>query len=105
MEKFGYSFWRENLNKWHYFFVKGLPQAGGSGRTHHIHIVQKEHEFFRKQILFRDYLRSNENARRDYENLKIELLEMFPDNREAYTYGKTDFVAEIIALAIKEDKK
>jgi Ser/Thr protein kinase RdoA (MazF antagonist)/GrpB-like predicted nucleotidyltransferase (UPF0157 family) len=102
IEKFGYSFWRDNPNKWHYFFVKGLPLAGGSGRTHHIHLVENNHDFFRKKILFRDYLRSKPEAAREYEVLKDQLSLKFPDDREAYTEGKTEFVNSILRLAEKE---
>lgn len=102
LENIGYSFWRANPNKWHYFFVKGLPLAGGSGRTHHIHTVEKNHEFFREKILFRDYLRSKPEAAREYEALKDQLSIKFPDDREAYTEGKTAFVGFILRLAEKD---
>lgn len=99
LEKNGYSFWRDNPNKWHYFFVKGLPLIGGTGRTHHIHLVDRGHDFFRKKLLFRDHLRSNPDDARFYEALKNELSKKFPDDRDAYTNGKTDFVNGILLKA------
>lgn len=100
LEKAGYSYWRDNPNKWHFFFVKGLPLAGGAGRTHHVHIVEKGHSFYRKQILFRDFLRANPDAAKDYLKLKFDLANKFADDREAYTNGKSEFVNAILQKAL-----
>lgn len=96
LEKMGYSYWRDNPKDSHFYFVKGLPLAGGSGRTHHVHIYEKNHEDFRKKRLFRDYLRSHPQSAQDYLHLKTNLSRQFPDDREAYTDGKTNFVNSIL---------
>jgi GrpB-like predicted nucleotidyltransferase (UPF0157 family) len=99
LEGIGYSYWRGNPKKWHLFFVKGLPLAGGTGRTHHVHIYDKNHEEFRKKLIFRDYLRAHSNSAQDYLRLKEDLSRWFSDDREAYTDGKTDFVNSILKRA------
>ena len=99
LEKIGYSFWSENSNKWHFFFVKGLPSLGGTGRSHHVHVVDRNHNFYLKQILFRNYLRENPKSAHDYFELKIKLSQKFHDDRDAYTNGKTEFVNSILAKA------
>jgi hypothetical protein len=47
-------------------------------------------------LLFRDHLRADADAARDYEPLKRRLAEDYPDDRVAYTKAKTGFVTRII---------
>lgn len=56
-------------------------------------------------IMFRDYMNKHENARKEYEVLKMNLYEKFKDDRKQYTYGKDKFIKEIIDKAIKEKNK
>ncbi|KRE37333.1 GrpB family protein [Paenibacillus sp. Soil522] len=68
----------------------------GSPRTHQIHMFNKGNPFIRKHLAFRDYLRTNENERVRYEQLKVDLANTHSNNRIAYADGKTDFVNEIL---------
>ena len=52
-------------------------------------------------IDFRDYLNSNPERAKEYENLKIELATKFKNDRGSYVLGKTDFVNETLNI-IKE---
>lgn len=99
LEHIGYSFWRDNPNKWHFYFVKGLPLAGGPGRTHHVHIVEMNTDYYREKVLFRDYIRANPESAQAYLDLKSELALKYPNDREAYTNGKTEFINVILAKA------
>ena len=99
LEAMGYSYWRDNPKTWHFFFVKGLPLAGGAGRTHHVHIYEKNHIEFQKKLLFRNYLRAHSDSAQEYLRLKTDLSQRFQADREAYTDGKTDFVNSILKLA------
>ena len=56
-------------------------------------------------IMFRDYLNSHEDERKNYEKLKLELYEKYKDDRKQYTYGKDKYIKEIIKKARKEYKK
>ena len=70
-------------------------------RTRHLHVVEAgTSEFTRDHLLFRDYLRANMGARERYENLKLELARQYPNNREAYTEGKTALIQELLLEAI-----
>ena len=42
-------------------------------RTHHIHLVNYNSAWWQRHILFRDYLRQNNSAAKEYEALKIQL--------------------------------
>ncbi len=102
LEKMGYSYWRENPKAGHFYFVKGLPLVGGAGRTHHVHLYQKDHEAFKNQLLFRNYLRAHPESTQAYSLLKQELAYKFSRDREAYTEAKTDIVNSILKLAEQE---
>ena len=39
-------------------------------------------------IMFRDYMNSHEEERKNYEKLKMELYEQYKGDRKQYTYGK-----------------
>ena len=105
LESIGYSYWRDDPAPDRLFFVKGLPPNGP--RTHHVHIVEpgfshdpRLREFsFSDRLLFRDYLRAHPEEARQYEDLKRDLAARFPEDREAYTEGKTEYVYAIMQKA------
>ena len=52
-------------------------------------------------LLFRDYLRANDDDRRLYEATKRELAVLHKDDRQAYTEGKDPVVWEIMRRATR----
>lgn len=87
------------------YFRKGtnspLPGQthGGIARTHQVHMYETANEQYEKQIVFRDYLRTHPDARKDYEALKRELAARHSRDVEAYALAKSDFVLDILARA------
>jgi len=72
-------------------------------RTHHLHVVEEASGSWRGWLAFRDYLRSHEDARREYAALKLQLAEAHggdPNDRDAYRGGKAAFVRNITARAL-----
>lgn len=52
---------------------------------------------FNKVILrFRDTLRNNPVLAKQYEQLKEDLAEKYPDSREKYTEGKSKFLTDVL---------
>lgn len=49
-------------------------------------------------IIFRDYLRSNVEARDNYMKLKKELAKKFERDGESYCNGKTKFIQKILKI-------
>jgi GrpB-like predicted nucleotidyltransferase (UPF0157 family) len=84
-----------------WFFYKGKPNL----HTHHLNVVEFEKDFWRRHLLFRDYLRSHPYMAKKYYQLKNDLARRCGSNREAYTELKTAFVKSIEGLAIKEFNK
>jgi GrpB-like predicted nucleotidyltransferase (UPF0157 family) len=61
-------------------------------RTHHMHLLDDPAELTR-YLRFRDCLRADPELARRYEALKRELAGRHHADREAYTEGKSEFVA------------
>jgi GrpB-like predicted nucleotidyltransferase (UPF0157 family) len=95
-ENLGYIYCGENGIPSRHYFRKGSPL-----RTHHLHVVRIESDFWRNHLLFRDYLRAHPQIAAQYENLKRELAQTHRENRETYTEGKTEFIENVLKAAIK----
>lgn len=89
----GYVYWAENPRKDRMFLVKGMPPFG-SRRTHHVHVRLPTDAA--GELSFRDFLRTDPAIAGEYERLKEALADRHPDDREAYTDGKAEFVAEVL---------
>lgn len=68
----------------------------------HIHAVELSSDWWRRHIAFRDYLRSHNEARDEYDNLKKNLAEKDWKDKNDYTNAKTEFVKSIERLAENE---
>jgi GrpB-like predicted nucleotidyltransferase (UPF0157 family) len=100
LEGQGYDyFWRptrgDDVPPFYAWFIK--RDAAGI-RTHHIHMVEKDFEHW-ERLLFRDYLIEHPEVAREYEALKVGLARDYPNDRVAYTNGKTDYVVRVTKLA------
>ena len=67
--------------------------------THYIHVVIEDSVQWHNYINFRDYLNSNVQAAKAYENCKQDLWSRYPDDREAYVEGKSELVNELLIKA------
>lgn len=88
----------------HFMLIKREKYKGV--RTHHVHVVTKDHEQWRC-VAFRDHLRANPRKVREYAALKRQLATEFPGDRERYTWAKADFITattdEAIRMLSRED--
>jgi len=96
IQSLGYVHWAENPRRDRMFFVKGMPPFGPR-RTHHVHVRAPDDA--RPALVFCEYLRRHPDAVARYARLKRELQARHPTDREAYTAGKAEFVAEIVREA------
>ena len=99
----GYDyFWRptfgEDVPPWYAFFIR-RDQRGT--RTHHIHMVTRRRTFREHwdRLLFRDHLIAHPRIARAYSNLKEALAAAHPEDRVAYTRGKTAFIQRVTTEA------
>jgi GrpB-like predicted nucleotidyltransferase (UPF0157 family) len=68
-------------------------------RTHQVHMVALGGQFWRRHLLFRDYLRAHPETARAYYELKARLAEEHRLDLVAYTDAKTEFITGVEAKA------
>jgi GrpB-like predicted nucleotidyltransferase (UPF0157 family) len=64
-----------------------------------VHAVEHGSVEWLKHVHFRDHLRAHPEDARSYAKLKYDLAARFPDDRDAYTEGKSPFVAAVLRRA------
>jgi GrpB-like predicted nucleotidyltransferase (UPF0157 family) len=96
LQEHGWIRWPEDpAGYYRIWFLRPHPEA----RTHHLHVIQADDPHALALLAFRDTLRVDDVLRDEYAQLKIELAERFPTNRNAYLNAKSDFVEKVLALA------
>ncbi len=92
------GFWHRpaNDNEWQLFFVLGE----GEWRTAHIHVVKHMSMEWRNYINFKAYLTEFPVVRNSYGALKTELAQRYPNDRNAYTESKADFIKYTLRKAM-----
>ncbi|MGE1164480.1 GrpB family protein [Peribacillus simplex] len=65
-------------------------------KTHFIHLVKYKGTLWSDLIFFRDYLNSNQSARKEYEELKLAFVQNQKGDINDYTNHKEDFVKKVI---------
>lgn len=68
----------------------------GRPRTVHVHVSTPGSAWERDHLLFRDYLRTHDDARDAYGRLKLHLVEVWHDDRMGYTEAKGDLIRSIL---------
>lgn len=77
-----------------HFFRKGKPT------NYHLSIAYKNKgSFWKRQLAFRDYVRSHSEDRDKYASLKQKLIKEDPTGTEKYIQGKTDLINEMLDKA------
>lgn len=71
----------------------------GSPRNVHVHVCEAGSEWERRHILFRDYLRSSQEARQEYLLAKVSAAARWRDDRIAYTEAKGETIRRLAAAA------
>ncbi len=93
MEQLGYEyvFKFEDIMPERRYFVKYQNEKS----IHHIHTVEITSEFWKRHLLFRDFLRLHDNVRDKYYKLKKKLAGIDWEDTMGYTDSKTDFIRKI----------
>lgn len=79
-----------------------VRKGNEDNRTHFIHVMEIDGDRYIESILFRDYLRKNVWALKEYEDLKKDLAIKYADDRKKYTASKNEFINKILKLAYEE---
>lgn len=97
--KIGYEYDQKRSSSERYFLIKGNPVR------FHLSLTNPNVSYWKRQILFRDYLLNHQDKVREYEQLKLSLLQEDPTGKSGYIGKKRNFVEKILELAEKENKK
>jgi GrpB-like predicted nucleotidyltransferase (UPF0157 family) len=66
----------------------------------HLYVCPPDSPELRRHLAFRDFLRAHPEAAMAYGDLKRRLAVQFRNDRDAYSEGKSSFVAEILQRAM-----
>lgn len=91
LAKLGYEFRPDAGIPAEHVYAKGTP------RTHLLHVVEFAGEAWQQKLAFRDALREEPELAQAYQELKVALAVRFPEDRAAYTAGKTEFVKGVVS--------
>jgi len=78
------------------FFRKGNPPKE---QHYHLHMVELASDFWKRHLLFRDYLRTHPKVAQDYCELKKKLASKDGSDRAGYTTAKTSFIESVVDKA------
>lgn len=96
LEDHGYEFRHHARGR--VFLAKG-PRTN---RTHYLSLAERDGEFAAEQIAFRDCLRTHPDVAAEYEALKRRLAAEHPDDRDAYTERKDEFIQQVLERAMDD---
>src|SRR5262249_38178256 len=102
LEAQGYDyFWRPTRGDdgppFYAWFIKRDPASGV--RTHHVHVREASVAEHCDRLFFRAYLSAHPPVAQEYQDLKFRLASAHPNDRVAYTRGKTEFVVRVTEQA------
>lgn len=83
------------------YFHKGRPPKE---QHYHLHMVELTSDFWKRHLLFRDYLRTRPKVAQEYYELKKALADKYGSDRESYTEAKTSFIDSVLAKAKKKSR-
>lgn len=62
----------------------------------HLHLINKNSAVFKNALLFRDYLKKNKQLRRQYNELKKQIIKTVKGDRRLYTKLKSNFIEKVL---------
>ncbi|MGW8705077.1 GrpB family protein [Brevundimonas sp. NPDC055812] len=93
LKALGYQKGQSQSNEPRTFFFERTDDSAG---TFHLHVAPRDSVYWRDMINFRDALRTDEDLAYEYVALKQRLAATFAYDIDAYSAGKSDFVARAL---------
>jgi GrpB-like predicted nucleotidyltransferase (UPF0157 family) len=101
LEALGYVYKPHDIIPERLFLAK---ESAPEHRTHHLNLAQQDSGFWKNQLAFRDYLRGHDQMAREYIDLKKSIARLYAQTNELDPEAKSEFVANVLALAAKEER-
>lgn len=92
----GYQYAEYKTDVMHWFCKPSFAM-----RTHHLHLIPHASPLWHDRLKFRDLLRADSTLAKAYAALKLDLARQFEFDREAYTDGKSSFIAHALAAPVQ----
>jgi len=92
-----YRQWIEVQIPFRRYFIKEDDQGR---RIHNLHLVEYTHDWWKRHIVFRDYLRTHPDERDAYGALKRKIAPLHTDVMQ-YNDAKSDFIKQLEAKAFQ----
>ena len=88
-------FKRENLKRNHLLL---------DAINHHLYVCQTDNEELQRHLIFRNYLREDEEERKKYQEIKYDIAEKANQDRKVYAKLKETLAREFVEAVIKKAK-
>lgn len=88
----GYNYCSNRGSDDRIFLAKGCEE----NRTHYLHVEIFGGISWNNHIAFKEYLTCHHECIFEYEAIKVELANKYPNNRDKYTLGKNQFIQSIL---------
>lgn len=99
LDSIGYTYKPFDIIPERMFFAKEIqPEI----RTHHLNLTQKGSEYWKNQLMFRDYLRKNDQLASEYIQIKKSFADYYARTKHIDVEWKSEFVAKVLELAKNE---
>lgn len=102
LEKLGYKENEEHPKNEKRIFLQKIIKREGKERRVHIHLALKN-EFWNSFIVIRDYLRSHEKERKEYNKIKKSAVNHAKGDGKKYRRYKESFLEKILKLVLKKE--
>lgn len=89
------GFYRLKVNRQNEIVCAKFTDETFKIRTHYIHLTNINSDFWHNRIFFRDYLNENDDAKKEYERIKLNFTDRKSEGIEEYTDLKETFVKDI----------
>lgn len=93
LEKNGYTDVTPQPGNPEWFYCLGW---GTRELYHHVHLVVGGSLHWKRQLAFRDYLRTHPHTAEEYHELKKPLAHHYGENRNGYTDAKAEFITAVL---------
>jgi len=70
----------------------------------HVHMVEKNGDFWKRHVFFRDFLRAHADIAREYCEIKKKLARKYKNEREKYTEAKGPFIQKVLKNMYEKEK-
>jgi GrpB-like predicted nucleotidyltransferase (UPF0157 family) len=100
----------DHLSTWFGYEISHVPgdwlllqREDDDGQAYNLHLIPESCSAWRRNLRFRDYLRTHPEARGEYESVKREAAAAHPENIDGYNEAKSECVQSILEDARADD--